>query len=469
MLKSFIFRLFALMAVFMASLIISCDRNPDSSHNLLQLTKKPVIEQVRLRGKLIAVTQYNTLDYFLSHGEPGGYQFELLKAFATHLGVELEIVVRNDFNSAIHLINSGQADLLAGDLYPGTVDTSSVSLSFPVGKTRLVVVQPKAENGQPLLITSPRALSGRSVSVPGENNPVDHIVRATATLPKKLAVIGRQNLDAREIIAMVASHEAEFTICDEKTAMTYAAVFPNLDISVPVNGYLPTHWAYLKGADAWGKAVDNWLGQFMGSVTERNLYHKYHNQRALQRAARASVAQTARLSDYDQLLKKVTARLGWDWRLIAALIYQESKFSQEAVSPKGASGIMQLMPATAAEYGIDSLSTTPEHIVAGVALLASIDKQLQPLITDNAQRTRFVLASYNVGIGHVLDARRLAEKNGNNPDRWNEVEGFLVKKSLPAYYTDEVVYYGYCRGDEPANLVKKVMNRYKHYRNLVKE
>jgi len=469
MLKSFIFRLFVVISVFVFSLIVSCDRNPDSSRNMLQITNKPVVDQIRQRGKLVAVAQYNSIDYFLHHGEPAGYQFEILKAFARYLHVDLEIVVRNDLTEAIHLINRGQADLIAGDLFAGRVDTSTLDLSFPVGKSRLVAVQFVSKD-QGETISSVADLSGRSFTIADVAGMQDQIASATEYLPVKPAIIVGHDVEPGELIRRVARGEADFTVMDEKTAMTFASLYQNLDISVPLSAYRTTHWGVRKDAKAWQTVVNNWLGQYMGSAAALNLYRKYFDKTLLRRAAASSLVQTAHLSDYDQFLRKLTTRkLGWDWRLIAALIYQESKFSPEAVSSKGASGIMQLMPATAAEYGIDSLSTTPEHIMAGVDLLVDIDRQLSPLIADSIERTKFVLASYNVGIGHVLDARRLALKHGKDPDCWADVETFLVKKSLPAYYSDKVVHYGYCRGDEPANYVKNIMKRYSHYCNLVKK
>lgn len=468
MFKSFIFRSFVLIGVFFISLIVSCDRNRESSQNMLQITNKPVVEQIRQRGKLIAVTQYNSIDYFLHHGEPAGYQFEILKAFARYLHVELEIVVRNDLTEAIHLINRGQADLIAGDLFAGRVDTSTLDLSFPVGKTRLVVVQPVSKEQQKTVLRT-SDLSGRSFTIADITGAQEQIEAVTGDLPVKPAILVARDVEPGELIKRVAGGEADFTVADEKTAMTFASLYPNLDISVPLSSYRTTHWGTRKGTKAWQIVVNNWLGQYMGSAAALNLYRKYFDKSILRRAAASNMVQSARLSDYDQLLRKLTQKLGWDWRLIAALIYQESKFSPEAISYKGASGIMQLMPATAAEYGIDSLSTPPEHIVAGVDLLIDIDRQFRSLIADSLERTRFVLASYNVGIGHVLDARRLALKHGKNPDHWDDVEAYLVMKSLPAYYSDKVVYYGYCRGDEPANFVKDVMKRYTHYCNLVKK
>ncbi len=470
MLKSFMFRLLVLIWVFNLPLIISCNRTPETSRNLLQLSKRPVVEQIRQRGKLIAVTQYNSVDYFLYHGEPAGYQFDLLKTFAQHLGVELEIIVREDIDEAIHLLNRGQADLIAEDLFAGRVDTSRIDFTLPVGKTRLLIVQPAIfdSHGKPG-VKAVTDLKGKIIPVASEPDVFNRLAGTLTTLHLDSKIRILENTLQEEAIRQVSGNSIPFTVADEKTALIHASRYPNLDISVPFSRFQTTHWGIRKGAEAWGMLIDNWLGNFLSTRAATNIYNKYFGPTKWRKAAAGSPAQNARLSDYDHFLKKVTHKLGWDWRLIAALIFQESKFSQEAVSRKGASGIMQLMPATAIEYGIDSTSTTPQHIEAGIGLLYNIDRQLRHYITDSTERMKFVLASYNAGIGHVLDARRLAVKHGKNPDKWSDVAVYMLKKAEPAYYTDNVVYYGYCRGEEPTNFVKSIMKRYKHYQNLIGE
>lgn len=456
--------------VFLFSLIVSCDRNPENSQNMLQLSKKPVVDQIRQRGKLIAVTRYNSVDYFLYHGEPAGYQFELLKAFARHLDVELEIIVRNDPVQAVHLLNRGQADLIAGDLLPEIVDTTRLDFTLPVGKTRLVIVQPlNPELFNAIRINKVSDLIGRTVMVADDYTEVVRMKKAVASLSIPVEIQKMDGVTAAETIKQVALGDLKYTVCDEKTAKTMAALFPNLDISVSFSPEQSTYWGIRKGAHAWGDLVAHWIETFIPSKGAASIYQRYFEKGNLRRAAASGLTQQARLSDYDQLLRKLTPTTGWDWRLIAALIYQESKFNHDVVSHKGAAGIMQLMPATATEYGIDSTSTPLQHIRAGIGLLSNINKQLKPIVADSVERLRFVLASYNVGVGHVLDARRLAVKNGQNPNLWLVVEPYLLKKAEPAYYTDEVVYYGYCRGDEPANFVRSIMKRYKHYQNLIEK
>ena len=128
---------------------------------------------------------------------------------------------------------------------------------------------------------------------------------------------------------------------------------------------------------------------------------------------------------------------------------------------------MQLMPNTADRFGIDSLASPNANIQAGVRYIKWLEKQLKS-IEDSTERSKFILASYNVGLGHVLDARRLAEKNGKNPDIWTDnVDFYLLNKSKPKFYLDPVVKYGYCRGSETYKYVSQICTRYNHYKNLV--
>jgi membrane-bound lytic murein transglycosylase F len=149
------------------------------------------------------------------------------------------------------------------------------------------------------------------------------------------------------------------------------------------------------------------------------------------------------------------------------MIYQESRFNPRAKSWAGAFGLMQLMPNTARRFGVGPESHPNKHIHAGILFIKWLNDRLST-IKDEDERKKFILASYNVGLGHVLDARALAAKNGYDPDIWNNnVARFIINKSDPKYYTDPVVKYGYCRGTETFNYVANIFERYEHYKNLV--
>ena len=159
----------------------------------------------------------------------------------------------------------------------------------------------------------------------------------------------------------------------------------------------------------------------------------------------------------------------WDWRLIASLIYEESNFRAGQISSKSASGLMQLMPVTAAKFGIDSAATPAKQIAGGVKYLQYLDKQLPNEISSPVERIYFVLASYNVGIGRVLAAREKAETFGKDKNKWNgQVDYYLLRRSMknPVAKTDTVDSYPIDYKTE--GFVDDIVTRYYHYRNLIR-
>ena len=171
------------------------------------------------------------------------------------------------------------------------------------------------------------------------------------------------------------------------------------------------------------------------------------------------------LSPFDSLIRQGADTLGWDWRLLASLIYQESRFLPKGESWAGARGLMQLMPRTANEFGAFDLDDPRQSIKAGVGYLKFLDRYWIKRIPDRNERLKFILASYNVGLSHVIDARRLAEKYGRDPQLWyDNVEFYLSRKSEPLFYRDPVVTAGYCKCEEPINYVRDVLDRYEEYK-----
>jgi membrane-bound lytic murein transglycosylase F len=150
------------------------------------------------------------------------------------------------------------------------------------------------------------------------------------------------------------------------------------------------------------------------------------------------------------------------------MIYQESQFKPNVKSWVGAYGLMQMMPQTFEIYGIDTTASPQEQIIAGSKYLKHLNDQLPPEISDTNERIKFTLAAYNSGIGHVLDAIRLAEKYGKDPNVWTgNVDHFILNLSDKYYYHDTIVFYGYLRGEETYNFVKEIQKRYEDYKNLI--
>lgn len=171
------------------------------------------------------------------------------------------------------------------------------------------------------------------------------------------------------------------------------------------------------------------------------------------------------ISNYDALFIRHSAIVGWDWRLIAAQCYQESAFEPRAISWAGAQGLMQIMPGTASRLGLTRSDVfDPErNIEAACRYLRHLSEVFSD-IPNRSERINFVLASYNGGTGHVRDAMALARKNGRNPQRWADVDPFILRLSQPQYYRDPVVKFGYLRGSETSGYVRQIQSRWASYR-----
>jgi membrane-bound lytic murein transglycosylase F len=464
--------------MFALLILNSCDINQNVE---FKDKRKPIIdnslERILERGTLIATTDYNSTNYFIYRGEPAGYQYELLKAYAKHLGVDLEIVVNNNLNDAFEDLQSGKVDLIAMGLTITRQRTHEVDFTIPMMQTRQVLVQRKPKKWRQMetvdeveehLIRNPLGLAGKMVYVPIKSSYVTRLTNLQEEIGDSILFVEFPR-DSEKLIEMVAKGETPYTICDEHIAKVNQKYYPEIDVDTPISFSQNIAWAVNKGADSLRKNVDSWLLGYKDTKIARFTYNKYFvNPRSMQYAHKYYSVRSGKISVWDEILKEKSNSTNWDWRLLASMIYQESRFQPDATSWMGAFGLMQLMPGTAELYGIDSLATPEENIEAGINHLKMLDSRFEDLISDPKERMKFVLAAYNVGIAHVFDARRLAVKYDRDPEVWNDnVDYFLLNKSDPKYYKDSVVFYGYCRGEEPYKYVNDILDRWEHYKNVI--
>jgi membrane-bound lytic murein transglycosylase F len=175
-----------------------------------------------------------------------------------------------------------------------------------------------------------------------------------------------------------------------------------------------------------------------------------------------------RISPYDSLIKEGASKLNWDWRLLAAQINKESRFDPNTKSWAGAVGLMQIMPKTGNRFGATDLLNPDQSIEAGSNYLAWLDEFWRPKVADSLERVKFVLGSYNVGQGHVMDAVRLARKYEKDTAAWDDqVAFYLLQKSYSKFFNDPVVKHGYCRGIEPVNYVADIFTLYENYLDII--
>ena len=255
--------------------------------------------------------------------------------------------------------------------------------------------------------------------------------------------------------------------------MVNRTYYPDLDLLTQVSFEQNLAWAVRKsGSDKLLAELNKWIEGFRNSKRYALLYAKYFKNSRSKHIVQSDYFNLGRgnISQWDKYFKQYSDSIGWDWRLLASLVLQESRFDPDVKSWSGAYGLMQLMPSTGQQFGIDIYASPENNIRAGIKYIQWLQELFLDKVADEHERIKFVLAAYNVGPGHVLDARQLARKNGRNPEVWDEnVAYYLLRKSDPQYYHDPVVEHGFCRGEEPYNYVIEVLDRYDHYKNFLEE
>lgn len=432
------------------------------------------LEKILESGVLKAVVDYNSTNYFIYRGRPMGFQFELLQLLSKEMGLKLDIKVSNDLQETFNGLNNYKYDLVAKNLTITPARMAEVDFTVPLQKTRQVLVQrekSKNENDS-VYINGTMKLAGKKVYVQKNTSYSRRLHRLSQEIGQEIEIIEDTVFGVEQLVARVANGDIDYTVCDENVALLNKTYYPNLDVSLRLSFPQNIAWAIRKDSPEWKAYLNNWIVEIRDSKKFRQLYHKYfESYRGAQRMeSELHSINGGKISNYDEIIKGLAKQYHWDWRLIASMIYNESRFNPDADSWNGAYGLMQLVPATAEAFGIENYMDPKQNIRAGILFLNWIDNQFKESLPDSAERVKFDLAAYNIGMGHVLDAQRLAEKYGKDSDVWeNNVDSFLIRKSMKKYYTDSVVYYGYARGKEAVDYVQRVTNNYHHYLNLIEK
>lgn len=440
------------------------------------------LDDIRASGKLTALTLNNSTSYFVYRGQAMGYEYELLSLFANDIGVDLEIKVVPDTRTMFDLLNEGKGDVIACNLAITSERRKMAKFSNPYNLTKQVLVQRLPEGHENMsqaelnqhLVMGPLGLAGKRIHVSKDSPYLRRLRNLRDETGSSFEVVAvSTEVGTEKLIKQVADGIIEFTVSDDNIARINTTYYDNLDISVQLSFPQQIAWATRKNAPELLGAINEWFDANRHTSNYAYIYNKYFKapkSRWSQLYGEYSSIHGDRISPYDDILKEYAGLIDWDWRLLAAQMYQESKFQVNARSWAGAFGLMQFMPATAEQYGIDSSSSPEAHIRAAILYLRWLDDYWQKRIFDPEERIRFVLAAYNAGLGHVIDATNLAASLGYDPFRWEgNVAECMLLKSKPEYYTMHEVKHGYCRGREPYDYVKKILHQYDHYRSVIQD
>ena len=426
------------------------------------------LDQIIEDKELIVLTINSYASYFNYREVPMGFQYELTQGFAKSLGVELKVKVLNSEVELVNALLNGEGDLIAYNLPITNERKKYLIYCGEENVSHQVLVQRYGKNG----LEDVTQLVGKEIYVmPGKYE--ERLENLNQELGGGIIIneVSSDSINNEDLIEMVAEGKIDYTVTNNELARINKTYYPNLDITMEISFDQRSAWAVRKTSPKLAEAADKWHRENINSAEFEASARRYFELNKHTPQGSILSLKDGRISHYEDLFRKYAPQINWDWRLLAALVYTESNFNPSAVSWAGAKGLMQLMPRTARVYGVPAgMESDPEQsIKGGVKYIAELQKIFSKVKTDN-DRIKFVLASYNSGIGHVFDAMALAEKYGKDKYLWDgNVAVYMLLKNKEEYYKDPVCKNGYFRGTETYNFVRDVMTRADVYIRNIKE
>ncbi|UKN01838.1 transporter substrate-binding domain-containing protein [Paracrocinitomix mangrovi] len=463
-----------LLPLFLLCLLCSCQEEEEETVEIERCHRD--WEEVQKDSVLTILAENGPASYFIYRGRNMGFEYELLHEFCKDMNIRLQVRMVNDLDEMYELLANCEGDIVACNLTITENRKRYVDFSTPHILTHDVLIQriPADTDTVNQLVTEIEQLYGKTIHVWKNSSFYEQIVLINDKLNLNLTIVPTSGeLITEELIRQVSDGEIDYTIADENVAKIDLNYYSNLDISLKLSEDREIAFALRKGSGRLLDTLNFWLNDRSNRSTIGEVKRKYFDRKNLTSKAQqpySSLVPEGQLSPYDEIIKEEAAKIGWDWRLISAIIYQESKFETWKTSWAGAFGIFQFMPSTASAYGISRNSSADAQIKAGVKKLNKNFQQWLEEIPDSTEAMKFTLATFNTGRAHIDDARALCEKYEKDQNVWDDnVNKMLLNLSKPKYYRDEVVKNGYCRGVETYEYVIEVLQRFEEYKSAFPE
>lgn len=457
------------------SLVFSCGEEP-TKDNPAQAVEGEDLPEILKRGKLVVLAENSSTSYFIYRGKKMGFEYELLKEFAHEIGVELEVKTISNLDEVDQLLNDGQGDLIACNYTITKERQHTIDFSIPFLRTSQVLIQRKPEGWENMnpeelrkhILVDPIQLAEKKVHVWNKSSYYQRLMHLQEEIGDTILIKEESGeVTGEDLIEQVAEGQIDYTVVEKNIAQVNRRFYENIDINLELSVRQKIGFAMRKTSPLLKARLNQWLTAYMQKAAFRYMKHKYFELAQLTNKSQDqfSSLKGGKISRYDSYFKREAAKYGWDWRLIAAVAYQESKFNPDVTGFGGAYGMMQFMPEVGPKFGVYPNSPPDIQIAGGMKKLYK-DYQCWPEVSDATQRQKFALASYNAGLGHIKDAQRLARKHGLNPNVWDgNVEVMVKNLSHKEYYRDEVVENGAMRGAHTAGYVISVFSRFQSYKS----
>lgn len=414
---------------------------------------------IRARGELVVLTLEGPTSFYRDgDGVPGGYEVDLAEAFAGSLGLSVRFEPRADIDDLLAALERGDGHLAAANLTVTPTRRGRVVFG-PAYKSVSEQLVCRRGGRRP---TSLEALPGSAIAVVARSSYEETLAEIAASQPQ-LHWTSRNAGSAMPLLEEVDEGVHDCTVADSHLADFARRRHPELVVAMDLTSERPLAWAHNGRIDGLAEALAEWFAEahesgFLAELDER-WFGQFGEFDYVDVARFVRRVQT-RLPQYRETFERVATDVPFDWELLAAQAYQESHWDPHAVSATGVRGLMMLTLPTARRVGVADRTDPEQSIEGGTAYLAELYERVPEGVTGE-DRIWFALAAYNVGMGHMYDARALAERLGRDKNSWDDLARTLPLLSDPRYY--ETLRYGYARGHEPVRYVEKV----RRYRALL--
>ena len=414
------------------------------------------LDSIQARGELVVVTRNSPTTYFQDRSGEVVYEYELAKAFADHLGVNLRMVVADNLHDVFATLESGQASLAAAGLTITAERQRWVRFAEPYMYVSEQVIYRRGSG-------KPKNLDALSTGTLVVNAGSSHALRLRQLQREQAPSLSWRETDelgVTDLLHLVESGQVDYTVVDSNEFELLQAYFPNLAVGFELISPQPIAWAFPHSRDdSLHKAADEFFRQHTTQVRLARLAERYYGHlESLDYVGAIHFLNQAdkKLNKYKPHFETAAQQHEFDWRLLAAVGYQESHWRANARSYTGVRGLMMLTRTTAKELGVKNRLDPKQSIEGGSRYLAQLRKRLKGV--NEPDRTWMALAAYNVGYGHLSDARKIAREMGGNPNSWMDVKDALPLLSQKRYYRN--TRHGYARGNEPVEYVQNIRRYY---------
>ncbi len=437
-----------------------------SVHHVMQVIEpERTIDFKQLRKDklpLRVITRNSPETYFLWRGELLGFEYELMRKFADIYKVKLVMVVADSYDEMLNLLAEGKGDIIAAGLSRTKARKSQVAEAKLVTSIRYNRVKEQlVAHQESSAINELADLKGRTITVRKSSSFWTTAQRLSKDFGVNI-VAANEDIATEILISQVAEKEIDLTIADSNLIAIESSF--RSEIITPLTFKENVPYAYLVRQN--NPQLLAYLNEFVRKYYRGTFYNvvknKYfYNEKLQESHKKHRLVSGSTLSPYDDIVRSYVRPYNFDWRLIVAQMYQESRFDPLASNSTGAFSLMQMLPRTAQELGVENLKDPEQAIASGVQYLNwTRDRFSKDLPVQ--EQIFFSLASYNAGFGHVKDAQRLARQLGLRSDQWfNNVEKAMLLLQRSHYY--KKARFGYVRGQEPVNYVRDIHQRYLSY------